>query len=71
MLQHGFDDMNLHRIFLRVYATNPRAMACYKAAGFLQEGVLRQAIYKNGVYIDEIIMGILKDEWDQLKKQGD
>lgn len=71
MLQHGFDDMNLHRIFLRVYATNLRAIACYKAAGFLQEGVLRQAIYKNGAYIDEIIMGILKDEWDQLKKQGD
>jgi RimJ/RimL family protein N-acetyltransferase len=70
-LKHGFDDLNLHRIFLRVYSTNSRAIACYKGAGFVQEGVLREAIYKNGVYIDEIIMGILKPEWDELKSQGE
>lgn len=69
-LQHGFDDLNLHRIFLRVYATNPRAIACYKAAGFKQEGQLREAIYKNGRYIDEIQMAILKNEWDDIKKRG-
>lgn len=70
-LQHGFDDLNLHRIFLRVYANNPRAIACYKAAGFLQEGTLREAIYKNGKYIDEIVMGILKPEWDERKSRGE
>jgi len=69
-LQHGFDDLNLHRIFLRVYANNPRAIACYQAAGFTREGVMREAIYKNGVYIDEIQMAILKQEWDELKKRG-
>jgi len=70
-LQHGFDDLNLHRIFLRVYANNPRAIACYTTAGFVLEGALRQAIYKNGAYIDEIVMGILKSEWDGLKSGGE
>lgn len=64
-LQHGFDDLNLHRIFLRVYETNPRAIACYTAAGFVQEGVLREAIFKNGSYINEIEMGILQSEWNK------
>ncbi len=45
-LQHGFDDLNLHRIFLRVYANNPRAIACYKAAGFVQEGVLARSYFQ-------------------------
>ena len=70
-LQHGFDDLNLHRIFLRVYDNNPRAIACYKAVGFAQEGVLREAIYKNGSYIDEIEMGILQSEWEELKRRGE
>ena len=67
-LQHGFDDLNLHRIFLRVYENNPRAIACYKAAGFIQEGVLREAIFKNGSYINEVEMGILQSEWNKGKK---
>lgn len=70
-LQHGFDDLNLHRIFLRVYENNPRAIACYKAAGFVQEGILREAIFKNGKYINEIEMGILQSEWNKLKGQGE
>ena len=64
-LQHGFDDLNLHRIFLRVYENNTRAIACYKAAGFVQEGVLREAIFKNGRYINEVEMGILQPEWNK------
>lgn len=64
-LQHGFDDLNLHRIFLRVYENNPRAIACYKAAGFVQEGILREAIFKNGSYINEVEMGILQSEWNK------
>lgn len=67
-LQHGFDDLNLHRVFLRVYENNPRAIACYKAAGFVQEGVLREAIFKDGRYINEVEMGILQPEWNKLKE---
>ena len=67
-LQHGFDDLNLHRIFLRVYENNTRAIACYTAAGFVQEGLLREAIFKNGSYINEIEMGILQSEWNKGKE---
>lgn len=63
MLKHGFGDLNLNRIYLYVYQTNPRAIKAYEAAGFVREGVLRQAIYKNGRYIDVFLMSVLHSDW--------
>lgn len=67
-LCHGFDHLNLNRIYLEVFATNPRAMKTYEAAGFTREGVLRQKIFKNGRYIDVILMSILQSEWMSRKE---
>jgi diamine N-acetyltransferase len=62
MLQHGFGDLNLHRIALTVLARNARAIRVYEKVGFRREGVLRDAVYKNGAYQDLIAMAILGDE---------
>jgi len=62
-LKHGFENLNLHRIFLHVYANNPRAIKTYEAAGFTREGVLRQGVYKNGRYLDMLVMAMLQPEW--------
>jgi RimJ/RimL family protein N-acetyltransferase len=67
MLQHGFENLNLHRIYLRVYESNPRAIRAYEKAGYVREGRMRQAIYKNGQYQDVLLMSVLRSEWDQLK----
>jgi RimJ/RimL family protein N-acetyltransferase len=63
ILKHGFEDLNLNRIYLYVYQTNPRAIKAYEAAGFVREGQLRQAVYKNGSYIDVFLMSILHADW--------
>lgn len=63
MLRHGFNDLNLNRIYLFVFDTNGRAIKAYNAAGFVEEGRLRQDIYKNGRYIDTHIMSVLRGEW--------
>lgn len=63
MLKHVFEDLNLHRIYLDVYATNPRAQKAYLTAGFVVEGTKREAVFKNGHYIDVILMSILQSEW--------
>jgi diamine N-acetyltransferase len=62
ILQHGFDTLNLNRVFLRVYSNNLRAIRCYEKAGFVHEGRLRQAHYQNGEYLDILIMGVLRNE---------
>lgn len=68
LVQHGFDNLNLNRIYLHVYETNPRAISSYEKVGFSIEGHLRQARYLDGRYIDVLLMSILKDEWEKKYK---
>lgn len=63
LLAFAFRDMNLHRVWLRVFEGNGRAMKAYEKCGFQHEGCLRQAVYRQGKYCDEFIMGILSHEF--------
>lgn len=64
LLRHGFNTLNLHRIFLRVFESNPRAIRSYEKAGFVEEGQMRQAEYQDGAFIDVLLMSVLRSEWD-------
>ena len=63
MLHHGFETLNLNRIFLRVHADNLRAVRAYEKAGYVHEGRFRQAEFKDGHYVDVLFMSVLKSEW--------
>lgn len=63
-LQYGFEELNLNRIALSVFSNNPRAIRCYQKAGFVQEGCLRQAVYRNGRYEDEYRFAVLREDWN-------
>lgn len=63
LLQHGFATLNLHRIFLRVFEDNPRAIRSYEKAGFIHEGRQRQAEYHSGQFHDVLFMSVLRPEW--------
>lgn len=66
MLQrHGFETLNLNRISLRVYEDNPRAVRAYQKAGFIDEGRLREGMYKKGRYIDVLLMSVLRSDWEE------
>jgi RimJ/RimL family protein N-acetyltransferase len=66
ILRYAFDELNLHRVWLRVYDYNPRGRRAYEKAGFKHEGTLRQALYREGAYHDVEVMGILRSEWQAL-----
>lgn len=68
LLTHGFKTLNLNRIALDVYETNPRAIRAYEKVGFVHEGRKRQAMYKNGKYIDILIMSVLRSEWKEAQE---
>lgn len=68
ILQHGFETLNLNRIYLRVYSTNPRARRAYEKAGFVLEGTQREAVYKHGKYADVHLMSILRSEWNARRE---
>ena len=64
LLRFAFDTLGLHRIFLQVDAINERAIRLYKRLGFRQEGVLKQASFVDGIFVDRIIYAMLADEFN-------
>ena len=67
MVAHAFDVLGLHRVGLSVFAFNERALRTYEKVGFRVEGRLREAIWRDERYWDEIQMGILAHEWRELQ----
>lgn len=63
ILKHAFYNLNLHRVELDALETNQAAIGLYKKIGFVQEGIKREASYKNGKYVNLIMMSILKEEF--------
>lgn len=63
MLKYAFEDMKLHRVFLRVFASNKRAIASYKKAGFVEEGCFRDAVRIREEYYDIMYMAILECDY--------
>lgn len=59
-----FDKYDLNKISLEVLSNNYIAISLYKKLGFFQEGIKREDVNKSGVYIDSIIMSILKKEFN-------
>ena len=63
LLAFGFGQLRLERIWLDVYDLNPGARRVYERVGFVHEGVLRHAAFREGRYLDVHRMAILADEW--------
>ncbi len=70
LLKLAFDEMNLHRVWLHVFADNERAVACYVKCGFREEGRLRQEVFQEGRYQDVIVMGVLEDEFAPVQRES-
>lgn len=63
VVDYGFNELSLNRIMLTVSEPNIGGYNAYKKAGFIYEGKLREACFRDGKYHDKIIMSILKSEY--------
>lgn len=67
-IPYVFNYYELNKISLEVLSTNEVAYNLYKKLGFIDEGVKRQEVLKNGIYVDSIIMSMLRSELLTNKK---
>jgi RimJ/RimL family protein N-acetyltransferase len=51
------------KVTLRFHAANERAIRSYKACGFVAEGRMREHVWLAGRFVDNVIMGILREAW--------
>lgn len=61
LIKFALDKMNIRKIKALVFKENVLAIKFYKSCGFVEEGVLRKEVYKNGDFKDVVIMALFKD----------
>ena len=52
--------LDIRRLDLTVYTDNDRAIALYERFGFAREGTLRADSYRDGRYVDVLLMARLR-----------
>jgi RimJ/RimL family protein N-acetyltransferase len=63
LCHYGFAILGLHRLQIETLAENEAMIRAASKAGFVSEGLLRQAAWMAGEFTDEAIMGLLAEEW--------
>lgn len=62
VIERAFHHHRAHRLWLDVFDTNTRARTLYKAFGFHEEGMLREAILRDGAFHSQVLMSLLDRE---------
>jgi RimJ/RimL family protein N-acetyltransferase len=68
MMERLFKERQLNKISLEVLGNNDRAFHLYRKLGFSVEGAKRQEVWRDGSWIDSIIMSITRKEF--IAKHG-
>ena len=66
LMRYAFQELRLNRINGSALAYNKASLRVCEKVGFKVEGIQRQAVYKNGEYIDLVMMGCLKSDYEAL-----
>ncbi|MFY4777344.1 GNAT family N-acetyltransferase [Metabacillus sp. RGM 3146] len=68
ILRYAFHELNLDRVGLEVIEYNKGGIRSYEKVGFQQEGKKRSVVYRDGKRYDIIVMGVLRNEWEEIHK---
>jgi ribosomal-protein-serine acetyltransferase len=68
LVEHGFVDLALNRIELRVAVGNYASQKICTRLGFREEGVLREAEWLHNHFVDLRVNALLRSEWERLKE---
>lgn len=63
--QHCFNRLNLNRLAAGAVAANTSSVRAFEKAGFIREGISRQAYFCDGEYQDCVNLSLLRSDWLQ------
>ena len=67
LMKYVFDEMNFNKMHTKVLENNPIAMELYERFGFKREDKPKEKLFRDGKHIDVFSMGIIKEDWDNIK----
>ena len=71
IIGYAFEILNINRLEFSCLCEHPSSMSIGPVMFFKQEGIKRQAIFKNGIYYDEAYFSLLHDEYYEHKEKGE
>lgn len=69
LLDYAFNTLNLRKICSQVLAFNKRSAAYSKKCGYVEEGVFREHIFRNGEYHDLINLAVFREGFEQAREK--
>ena len=69
IMKYAFEELQLNRLYTTILEYNEASMRLHKKCGWEVEGVMKESVFKNNRYINEVQVGILKKQYEEIKKQ--
>lgn len=66
-LNLAFGELQIHKVCGQALGSNGASIRFHEAAGFRNEGLLREHRLVDGKYHDLVLFGMLKQDWSRLK----
>ena len=67
LLRRAFTDPRMHRVEAVIHGDNVASVRCFSRVGFLLDGRLRDAKFRDGRYVDLLVYSILYEEWERAQ----
>ncbi len=67
LIDRVFTTTRCHRFWLGQFPDNARARHVYESVGFIAEGIARGSVFLNGRHHDELILAILRSDWERRR----
>lgn len=65
LIEYCFNELNMNRIYVNILKHNKASEKLFAKCGFVNEGMQKEAVYKNGEYHDLLMYSILKKDYQR------
>lgn len=66
IMKYAFEELQLNRLYSTILEYNIASRNLYKKCGWTEEGISRKSVFKNDKYNDEILIGIIREDYEKL-----
>ncbi|AJA93007.1 hypothetical protein A7X95_06010 [Candidatus Nitrosopelagicus brevis] len=60
LIKYGFDELNLHRLWVEIFETIPENIKLFEKMKFKKEGTLHDKLWRNSRWYDSFIYSLIK-----------
>lgn len=67
LLAYAFERHDLHQVEATVFASDDRTIATLAACGFVREATLRDRTFRDGAFVDHVVMSVTREEFEAAR----